>query len=104
MEALLALIGIVVVIFGLLVYESFSWGFVFWKFWGWFVLPVFVTLPAITFFEAVGLVFFVGLFKNHNSQQFKEDVTDKTQTLLMGIILPWVVFSLAWIIKALFIN
>lgn len=88
---LIILIGVLVII---TTYSAFSWGFVFYKFYYWFLLTVFTTLPHINYYEAVGLMLFVGLFKNHFSKENKEDEVN------WGLFLcyPWISLILGWFI------
>lgn len=83
----------------MIAYDSFTWGLVTWKFWMWFVLPVFPTLPLITFLQAVGLSMFIGLFKNQISQQVKKEYVDQSSTLTLTLLIPWLVLICGWIIK-----
>ena len=96
---LLLILGAVLLLAIVTFYGAFSWGFVAWKFWYWFLLPVFPALPAITFLHAVGLMFFISLFKNQSTQVIKDEYVDKTIGVIMGIIAPWVVFIMGWLIK-----
>jgi hypothetical protein len=100
MEALLVILGVFVLIPILFLYGSFSWGFVFFKFWSWFVLPVFSFLPSINFWQAVGLWVFISLFHNQQVQQVKDEyLKDSTERTVSGIVLPWVVLLIGWVIK-----
>lgn len=102
MEALLAILGGIVGIGLLFLYSSFSWGFVFFKYYYWFVLPVFATLPHIAFAQAVGLMIFVGLFKTIDSTEMHIDgkKVEKKPNWGIGIILPWLVLGIAYFIKS----
>ena len=71
MEALIALIGIVVVMGLVILYDTFSYGFLLYKYWGWFILTAFPTVPHITFYQCVGIYLVINLFKNH-------DISDKS--------------------------
>jgi len=89
-------IGIFAIIF---LYNTFSWGLVMLKFWTWFVLPVFTGLPVITFYQAIGLIFFISLFKNHIPSFKKEllDVNGKS----MWLFLPWLTLFFGWLVHIL---
>jgi hypothetical protein len=97
--------GIVIlaaIVFALaLLYGSLSWGLVMYKFWYWFILPVFPSLPQITFVQAVGLMFFIGLFKGVETQVLKKEYKDETTASIAAIVAPWltlVVGYLVWIV------
>ena len=80
---------IVILIIGvLLTYTSFMGGLVVYKFWYWFLLPVFHDLPHITYAQAVGLMFFIGLFKYHGkSNEHDKDMENLTMTLVAPILM-----------------
>lgn len=99
MEAIIGLI-LVVILFGILfIYDALSWGLVMYKFWGWFVLPIFTTLPTITFVQAIGLIFFVGLFKSHFiGENIKDEYKKNTYgTAIVTIVMPWVTLIFGWL-------
>lgn len=96
------IIGIIVVfiiIFAVaLLYGAVSWGLVMYKFWGWFLLPVFPSLPSLTFAQAMGLAVFIGLFHTVQTQVIKKEYKDELQGLLLPIVAPWVTLFFGWII------
>jgi hypothetical protein len=97
MEVLFLGIFVVIGLFAVLfLYSAFSWGLVMFKFWNWFILPVFVGLPAITFIQAVGLMFFMTLFKNHDMPRIKKELLSNDGTT-MSLITPWIVLFLGWL-------
>lgn len=83
-----------------IVYSSLSWGFVFYKFYSWFVLSVFTTLPEINFWAAVGLMFFVGLFHGNHIAPKETDNSSAIGTLFFG---PWITLAIGWLIGTLWI-
>ena len=99
---LLGAIIVIAIVLGLFLYDTLSWGLVLFKFWGWFVLPVFVAMPALTFVQAIGLMFVIGLFKNHKTQILKEQYKDKRFSNLY-LYMPWITLALGWVAYALFI-
>lgn len=101
MEALLLFLGGIAAVALIILYSSFTWGFVLYKFYYWFLLPVFTTLPQITFWQAVGVMIFIGLFKDHSTKKQTLGGTElKTEPQWASIIVaPWLVLSLAWIVK-----
>lgn len=100
MEALAIIFLLVLIVGGLIVYNSFSWGFVLFKFWGWFIVPVFTTLPLITFWQAVGLMFVVALFHGKHLTPKEYDKTNAAVTVLLG---PWLTLFVGWLIGAIWI-
>lgn len=102
MEALIALVLIIVLITIGLLYSSLSWGFVLYKFWGWFLIDNFQHsfLTQITFIQAVGLMFIINLFKNHNDYHKDENI-DKNKMWANIVLNPWIALICGWIIKSL---
>lgn len=99
MEIIIAVFGVLALITFFVVYNAFSWGFVCYKFWGWFILPIFTTLPVITFWQAVGLMFFISLFRNHSQTEIKEEYKDKTNQFMVVLLAPWVLLLLGYFFK-----
>ena len=85
-----------------LIYGSLSWGFVVYKFWYWFLLPVFTTILHITYWLAVGLFLFINLFNIHSHEQIKDEYLKDGKTLLIGAILaPWLTLLIGMFIKTI---
>ena len=95
MEILGASLLLVLILMGATIYGSLSWGFVLYKFWYWFILPVFVTLPLITFWQAVGIFFVIGLFNVPIPNETKDEYLDKTKSY-GNILIPWVTLLMGW--------
>jgi len=103
---------IIAIIFGVLVfaviiglafiYSTLAWGLILYKFWGWFVLPVFTELPELTFLQALGLMFVVSLFKGIMHQSIKKEYRDVNAeyALLLG---PWVTLFFGWLAYAIWL-
>ena len=85
------------VIGGICIYSTLSWGLVLYNFWSWFVLPVFVTLPALTFIQALGLMFIITLFKNHITQTIKKEYKDESITMSLMFLSPWITLFFGWL-------
>jgi hypothetical protein len=97
---ILGIIIFVVIIGVVFVYDALAWGLVLYKFWGWFVLPVFTTLPELDFVHALGLMFVINLFKNtyagdtNIKDEYKKNKNSSTWTLLLT---PWVALFFGWL-------
>jgi hypothetical protein len=102
MEILLLAIGIIALIVVLILYSSLSWGFALYKFWYWFILPVFPGLPEITFWHAVGLFLFIVFFRIGDGQIIKDEYKEKTTGVIMSIITPWVTLLIGYMLKSMF--
>lgn len=100
MEAFLTallIVGIVVV------YGSFSWGFVASKFYGWFVLPAFPTLPHFTVTEFVGFMLFIGVMTHKGTGQLiDKKYRDEVGEWAMVILAPWLTLLLGWGLYSVF--
>ena len=96
---ILGIIFLAVIILAIaLLYSSVAWGLVMYKFWYWFLLPVFPSLPQINFAQAVGLMFFLALFKNVESQIMKKEYKDETASTWGPLLAPWLTLLMGWIV------
>lgn len=100
MQELLLLLGGMTGIILIIVYGSFSWGFVLYKSWYWFILPVFPALPHITFLQAVGLNLFTIFFKSIDTNVKKVGKIEiKSEPNWAGsIIAPWIGLVFIWLV------
>lgn len=98
---LLTIFGFIFLVTIFILYSSFAWGTVMYHFWYWFLLPVFPTLPLISFWQAVGLSLFADLFKSRDLSIDKssEDDSKEMQKLVAANIFPWLILLIG-----LFIN
>jgi len=97
---MIVVLGMVAIVF---VYDVFSWGFVFYKLWYWFVLTAFVGLPAITLTQAIGLMIFFGLFKNFNIPMVKDEYLAESKNRLWAqLLLPWITLLVGYLVKIIF--
>ena len=106
-ESLTVLLGVIgLLILGIL-YGSLTWGFVCWKFWYWFLLPVFPILPQVGYYECVGLIMFITLFKSHAAQPVIKDeltiVSNKTAQLITYV-MPWFVLFMGWFVHVFIVK
>jgi len=100
---IIAAVIIFVVIIGIaFVYSTLAWGLVLYKFWGWFVLPVFTDLPEITFVQALGLMFVIGLFKAIAHQSVKKEYRDVNAEYAL-LLAPWVSLLFGWLAYAIWL-
>lgn len=101
MKNLSTLISIIIFLLAFIFYSMFSWGFVCFKFWEWFIVPVFPTLPHIGLIQCIGLMFFISLFKNHYYKEKNDEKNDDNtlENLKLAIIYPWLTVLLGYIFK-----
>lgn len=100
MEAILIILGIAFLLIAALLYGTLSWGWVLFKFWAWFVIPVFSGAPEIGYLQAVGLMFMINLFDRHGTH-IKDEYTDNSKLYTSMILGPWVTLILAWIVRGM---
>lgn len=95
MEIIVILLLILVLIF----YTEVSWSFVALKFYGWFILPIFPSLPTLTWYEMVGVVTFIGLIKyrsTNNKQKFdKESILENIYSIIFT---PWLYLLYGYVV------
>lgn len=54
-------------------YNAFAWGFVFYKFYHWFVMPTIFFAPKINYSQAIGLMMVISLFQSDmNTSSYKD--------------------------------
>ena len=90
---------------GIILYFSFSLGFVLYKYWYWFVIDVFPNLPRITFYQAVGLKMFTGILIFNYKTPLKDELykEDLSERLLGMFFYPWIAIVAGYFIY-LFLN
>jgi hypothetical protein len=105
MEALFMLVGAMGLMFIALIYGAFAYGFVVYKMYYWFLLPVFINLPHISVYEGIGIGLFIGLFRSNSSHDYEykgETLKEKTKWSTI-ILLPWFTLGAAYLIKCIFL-
>ena len=99
MKTTAQILGYICLLVFIVFYGSFAWGFVTYKFWHWFILPVFPNMPLVTLLQAIGLSTFIGLFKG-TKESVKKEYREDSSTIIPWIA-PLVVFGIGWIIHLL---
>lgn len=77
------------------VYICFSWGFVCFKFYWWFILPVFPDMPHLDLWQCMGLMFFISLFRNHTSVSYKKEEGKEWTDAINNLLAPWILLFIA---------
>lgn len=101
MEILGIVFLFIIVVALAIAYGTLSWGFVMYKFWYWFLLPVFPSLPQINFVQAMGLALFISLFHTLQNQVIKKEYKDETAESILVLLAPWVTLLLGMIVHAI---
>jgi hypothetical protein len=104
MEIILGILGALLLIVIAFFYGAFAWGFVCYKFWYWFLLPVFTTLPEVNLVQCVGLMLFIGLFQHATPQIIKKEYKDETTQNILAVVAPPVVLLVGWIVKVVIVH
>lgn len=104
LEGLLLILGGVTLILLALLYGVFAWGYILWKFWYWFLLPVFPTMPNVTVIECVGLMLIITLFKTHSVQAIKKEYQDEKLSNAVSFLAPIIVFLVGWIVHTFIVR
>jgi hypothetical protein len=86
----------------LIIYSAFSWGYVTFTFYNWFILPTFTALPIISVIEFVGIQFFITSLIRHSGTSIKKEYQDQGMYWFWMIGGPWVSLFLVWMIKGMF--
>ena len=88
------MLGVIMIIIGILVS-----GFMLFKLWAWFVVPVFESLPQMTFSQSVGLALFLSIMFARNPQtKDDEDFSDLIGKFLAGLLISVFLFGFSWIV------
>lgn len=106
MEVLVAILGVVGILALALIYSAIAYGVVTYQFYYWFILPVFHGLPAITFAHAIGIAFFISLFKGGSGDfkyTYKGNEIKKEVNYWGAILSPWIVLGVGWGVKCIFL-
>jgi hypothetical protein len=105
MEILIGALIVILIVGGLTIYNSFSWGYVASIIYQWFILSQFTNLPDIKWWQFSGIMFFINCFIHiDNSSFIKEEMLDIWKGLKNGIINPWITLLTAWIFKIILFN
>lgn len=88
---------------GIMAYGAFAWGYVLYKFWQWFLLPVFPTLPHISISQAVGLMIVVQLFDKNIPQVLNGELVNSDGKNIYDVISPIISFVFGWFVWYFFL-
>lgn len=97
--ALMASLVAIGAAFVIATYQILAWGFVFVKLWAWFVVPVFPTLPLLSYGAAIGLYIFKTAlaFKIGDLRINMENEESKSMRLWAILTGPWLTLLLGWL-------
>lgn len=81
-----------------LTYGALVGGLTVLKFYTWFLLPVFTTLPIITFTQAIGISMFLSILKTSKDKSKDKDDVKYWAELC---IIPWIILLIGFILKVI---
>lgn len=87
----------------LLVYSILFGGLLVENFWGWFIVPVFTTLPVLTFSQSVGISTFISMCNSLGMMGVTNKEEEEGERILSMITLPPLLLGIGYLIY-LFIN
>lgn len=96
------LLGLLFLLFIVVIYSAWSWGFIAYKFYGWFILSSFNNLPHFTILQCVGFCLIISCLTRQSKLIVKDEFRDKKTEIVMDIIAPWIYLFLGWIIYGVF--
>jgi len=102
MTELITLFGVLGLVSLLIIYSAFSWGFVTYKLYGWFVLSTFTEFPHFTILQFVGFALFINALVRHGSTFIKKEYKDEKMEYTASIFSPWLTLTFSWLIYVLF--
>lgn len=88
-------IGAFTVLIIVFIYGIFAWGLVTYFYYYWFLLPVFTNLPNITIVEAIGISFFISLFKNMSTKSNNEN--KNSTEIITPFLTPLIALFFGWL-------
>ena len=86
---------------GIQCYHVFSYGYVTYIFYGWFVLPMIPQLPHFTVLQFVGFILFLSVLRPESETHLKDEFKDQMTMWLSLIINPWLMLFLGWIVHSI---
>lgn len=89
-----------IVVFVLL-YSSFSWGYVAHTMYLWFIHPHFVDLPTFSVIQFIGFMMFANIITNRGQNHIKEEYKDTVSMYTYLFLGPWVTLACAWLLKSI---
>lgn len=96
---ILAQILMILMVLGLaIVYGTLVSGLIFYKFYYWFLLPVFPEMPQITFLGAIGLAFFTTVIKTVYIDEAKDEYKDPSKKYV-SLLYPWILLFFGWLVQ-----
>ena len=83
---------------GVFCYTIFSWGYVSFQFYDWFVLKYYPNLPHFTIYQFIGFRFLISTFIHYSdNSDIKNEYKDKIETrYVIALLTPWLTLLLGY--------
>lgn len=97
MKNLIVLLGVMAIVPLVILYSSFSWGWVASVMMKWYIIPVFPDFPILSWMQLAGIMFFVQCFTYSPKTQVKDEYENKTAHTTSVLLAPWLTLLCAWV-------
>jgi hypothetical protein len=86
-------------VIGVFCYSIFSWGYVSFQFYDWFVLKYYPNLPHFTIYQFIGFSFLISTFIRYTgNSDIKDEYKEKKGTrYVIAILNPWLTLLLGYL-------
>lgn len=100
MKELTSLLGGIALLAIFTLYAAFVGGLILYKFYWWFLVPVFVNIPTITITQAMGMTFILTLFRSVTEEDIiiEGKKIKKKVNWPRVIVTPWILLLMGWFI------
>jgi hypothetical protein len=100
MKEFFTLLGVILFIPLLVIYNSFAWGYVATVISYWYVIPLFPSFPILSWLQYAGIMFFVNCFVHTgDNSDIKDEYKNNSFNLIKILFNPWLLLLGAWILK-----
>ncbi len=99
MNKIASFIMVLIIFIILILYFTFSWGFVSSILAKWFIYPIFPQFPVLTWLQFSGISFLLTSLLHGKSNTIGDEDENWIKKLLINIFNPWVLLVTAWIFK-----
>ena len=97
MKNLLAILGAFAFFPLLILYSSFSWGYVATVFHDWFIIPIWPDFKNLSWKQYAGIMFFIGCFIRPSNVSIKDEFKDNTALYFASFLGPWIALLCGWV-------
>lgn len=101
MEILLTVTLFVIITGVLVIYNAFAWGYVASVIYGWFLQTQFSVLPDMQWWQFAGIMFLINCFVHNGNYVFKNELKDTKNTVVGGLLGPWMTLFAAWLFNVI---